>query len=132
MAPSFAIYPEAHVVRMSYQAPATFQEWERTMNAIIRDDRFRPGYNFLIDRTGVPAPSAVLVERMATWIQVHATDLGEGFRSAAVVSDPVSYGMMRMIQGLSGAPGIRVFRSLAEAEAWLDSSESADLSTGVA
>jgi hypothetical protein len=119
MAPTFTISPKERIVRVRYDEPATFTEWVDTMDSIIGDERFRPGFGFLIDRRSVPAPTAAFAESVANYLQQRGPELGDGLRSATVVADVASYGMAQIIQGMSPSTEIRLFTTLEEAEQWL-------------
>jgi hypothetical protein len=60
------------------------------------------------------------VRAAVAFIQAHANAIGRA-RWGLVVSDPASYGMGRMAEALSEGTSIelRVWRDLAEAEAWV-------------
>jgi hypothetical protein len=118
----YSISEENRLVRVVYRGVSTFPEWIETMNKILKDPRFRPGFAFLIDRRAVPPPEVSFTEDVVRWLERHKTQLGSDHRSATVVTDNASYGMARMIQGLTGSSNIRVFTNLAEAEEWLTAS----------
>ena len=120
MPPSFTISPERRVVRLVYRGEVTFPEWKATMDAIARDPLFRPGFAFLIDRRSSPAPSAAFVEGVVAYLASNELAIGVIPKTAMVVSDPASFGMARMVQGLSGSPNMDVFTDIHEAERWLD------------
>jgi len=119
MAPKFTISEESRVVCLYYEAPATFEEWRESMDTIIRDKRFQPNFRFLIDQRMVPPPTVDFVQQVVGYLHLHAPEFGGDYRSATVVADQASFGMARMIQGLSGSENIRVFRDVREAENWL-------------
>ena len=123
MAPDSGISPEKRVVRLVYRDSATFDEWVQTMDAVLRDSRFQPGFSFLVDRRGAPPPSRDYVERMVHYTERHQAEIGASVLWATVVSDKVSYGMARMAQGLSGSSSMHVFTDVAQAEKWLFSAE---------
>jgi len=81
-------------------------------------------YSVLVDAQRVP--TSLCPEQTQEWIRrVHA--LGDPVRLgpiAVVASDDLTFGMVRMIAGLSDSMGIRmrVFRQIANAESWLISS----------
>ena len=106
-------------VRYEHASP-TAQEWASAMLEIFRDPGYQPGFNFLVDRRGVPSPTADFVRATVAFRERHAKEIS-GSRWAVVVSDPANYGMGRMgeilleIQGVTQA----TFHSLEEAELWL-------------
>ena len=123
MAPKYTISEEDRVVCLYYEGPATFEEWKESMDQIIHDKRFQPNFGFLIDQRAVPPPTVDFVQRVVGYLHFHAREFGGDYRSATVVADQASFGMARMIQGMSGSENIRVFRDVREAENWLHHAE---------
>ena len=115
---------ERHV-RVTIQPGLTFEEWRQAMDAILADQRFRPGFGFLIDLSGlVNAPETTFIRRIAGYFMVHRDQLGGG-RRAIVVSVQSIYGMARMEEVLaepSGVP-VRPFYQHEEALRWLQTGE---------
>jgi hypothetical protein len=130
MPPEFTICPERRFVRLVYRGVATYAEWASVMDSIIAHPDFQPGFAFLIDRRAVPPPTAAFVDRAVDYIARHANQLGGDFQSATVVADKVSYGMARMVQGLSGSEHMRIFTTVADAEKWLEGTTSETIGSG--
>jgi hypothetical protein len=94
---------------------------------LLADPAFRPGMRQLSDISGIDrlAVTAAGVQAMVAHDAKHAARL-QGSRLALVVPADASFGMARMYQSLGdgNAEGVGVFRTIAEAEAWLDATPS--------
>lgn len=99
----------------------TLQEILGAIDGAAGDPLFGPGFDVLSDHTLVEEP---ITPAQAKEMVKHLRELADafqGFRWAVVTVAPASYGMIRMVSALVEPAGIdvRVFPSLAEAEAWL-------------
>lgn len=123
---AFAIEATAGIVTLTYTGDPSFDEWASTMDEVLQDPAFRPGYGLLLDRTQLTrAPDAEYIQRVVQYMRTHAPQLGGG-RVANLVSSDVAYGMARMAQTLldrSSGTG-QVFRDRAEALKWLQAGQS--------
>jgi hypothetical protein len=93
------------------------------INRAIDDPDFEQGYDILSDHTGI---DTALTRQQVLLTASHLetlTDHLAGTKWAVVTEKDASYGMMRMLSVFLEAVPIQleVFRSLDEAEAWLDS-----------
>jgi hypothetical protein len=116
---SYSIDPAARLVRLHYDGSPTYREAVLLILGILSDADFRPGFDILADRRGIPAPTPQYVRSLIEFAKRHHL-LGES-RFALVVDSPASFGMARMGQHIGdGLPTpIMIFEDLAEAEAWL-------------
>lgn len=80
-----------------------------------------PGYNIISDHTEVLVPATRLHVEGLTMVMTTLRAVFAGSRWAVVVSNPTSYGMMRMLAVyLEEVPvELRVFTDAVEAEAWV-------------
>lgn len=118
---AFAIDATAGIVTLTYTEAPSFDEWASTMDEVLQDPAFRPGYGLLLDRTRLTrAPDAEYIQQVVQYVRAHATRLGGG-RVANLVSENAAYGMARMAQTLlDRSPDTgQVFRDRAEALKWL-------------
>lgn len=89
----------------------------------MRDDPvFRPGYRQLCDLRGITALD-VSTAFLQTLAQVSI--FSRSSRRAFVATDDFTFGVARMLQSFCEHEGreVGVFRTLEEAEAWLDTPE---------
>ena len=108
-------------VRVTYLEQPSFEEWARTMKAILADDRYAPGFGFLMDRRSIEKPaSTAYMQRLVQFVDLHRPQSGAA-RWALVVGDVASYGMARMAEGLDASETIRAFREIESARSWLAS-----------
>jgi hypothetical protein len=116
---SYSIDTSARLVRLHYDGSPTYREAVVLIISILSDPDFRPGFDIIADRRGVPAPTSQYVRSLLEFAYRHRL-LGES-RFALVVDTAASFGMARMAQLIGdGEPTpIRIFIDLAEAEAWL-------------
>jgi hypothetical protein len=117
----YTIDATAHVVVLEYAEDAPFDDWSLTMDAVLRDASFRPGFGFLLDRSRLTtAPSTAYIQRIVAYVQKHPTQLG-GSRVATLVSSNAAYGMTRMAEILLDPmrASARGFTDRAEALEWL-------------
>jgi len=116
----YVVLPHVRMAIVTYHAHPHFDEWRRTMQALLRESAFERGFAVLLDRRPVAEPvSAIDLHQMIRFLdQCHAE--GSIRRWAALVGDTTSFGMGRMAEQISAHDGfIRAFRDAAEAEDWL-------------
>ena len=90
------------------------------MEALLADPAFDPTYGILIDlRELERAPSVPELAELAHFVRTHA--VAPDARRAFVTTSPVFLGIAQLFTQLARAAGsrYRVFRSPADAEAWL-------------
>jgi hypothetical protein len=109
---------ERRRAQVIYEAQPSFEQWQATVEAILRDARFRTGFGILLDRSGIhrPASSAYML-RLVHFVDRNAK--GNDVRWAIVTSDLASFGMGRMAEQLAQTGTIRTFKDLRAAELWL-------------
>jgi hypothetical protein len=116
----FEIDEGERLVRLRADVRPSLDEWFAVMDAVFADTRYRPGVDFLLDRTAVTdVPTS---QTMREWMRRHAESMREqgSGRLAVVVSEPVVFGMMRMASVFAeeGGTALGVFWTEAEALAW--------------
>ena len=117
-----SIDPLRRLVTLVYHGNPTPAEAASTMDAVLLDPVFQPGFNFLLDRRdSADVAAADYVRRAANIMELHRRQL-RGSRWAMVVSGKAAYGMGRMAQALVEPLSIEfeVFKNLDEAMVWLD------------
>jgi len=100
----------------------TTEEVIRSVEQVLAHPDFRPGMKSLSDlRDVIPYTSTTDVKAIAKLILSHSEQVS-GVRAAVVVTQAISYGMMRMLQAYCDrSPAeIAVFYDLDEAMDWLD------------
>ncbi len=124
---TYSIDTRARLVRLHYTGNPSFEEWESTVTAVLRDPDYRPGFAFLADRRHLESPTADYIRSIIDFIKDHPAEFAGG-RWTVVVGGPASYGMVRMAQALGeGIPvPIQVFTDIDEAERWLRSEDTPD------
>jgi len=120
MEPTYSFEEQDRLLRLRFTPAGGLDEWVATMQALVKDPRFRPGLRVLADRTLAPAPDTAAVRTMMGFIEANA----ERFRGvlwAMVVPDTVSYGMARMGQAILDRIGLtyQIFHDVPSAERWL-------------
>ena len=117
----YIIDATAHVVVLEYLEDSPFDDWSLTIDAVLRDASFRPGFGFLLDRSRLTtAPSTDYIRRVVAYVQQHAPQLGSS-RVATLVSSITAFGMTRMAEILLDPmqASARGFTDRAEALEWL-------------
>jgi hypothetical protein len=119
---SYSIDPDAGLVRLVFRGAASFEEWQRTMEAVRADPAYRPGASFLVDRHFDEPASPDFAVRWIRFLWLHVGELA-GSRFAIVTLDPRSYGVARAQKALGfDLPiSIEIFTELEKAERWLRS-----------
>ncbi len=117
----FSIHPQARLVRITYLADPTFDEFAATVRAIFAHPDFRPGMGVLADRSAILTPPTTeyvhrVVRFMGEFIPRHQVA-----RWAQVASGPAAFGVARMGGALGAEDQVeyRVFTDVARAERWL-------------
>ena len=116
---SYAVRPPLAVVE--YQFQPGFPEWSQTMDALLHEPTFQPGFSVLLDRSQVNhAAGTSYVKRIVEFMD-RRRETGLIDRWACVVGDLTSYGMGRIDpEQLSEFEGFyRTFRDRPSAEQWL-------------
>jgi hypothetical protein len=112
-------------VTVVYESCApSLDKWIYVVEEIIKDDRYRTGMGFVLDRRKVSAvSSADDVKGALRYITSHMQHF-KGSRWAVLQSNLASFGMVRMGQILSeNLPiTVKIFENLDEAKNWLCSS----------
>ncbi len=123
---SYEIDEHRQEVRVTYLRQPSFEEWAATMEAILADRRYRPGFGFLMDRRKIEKPaSTTYMQRLVQFVRAHRPQSGAA-RWALVVGDVASFGMARMAEGLDPSETIKAFREIESARNWLASSGGQD------
>jgi hypothetical protein len=121
MALNYSLDPQARIVRITYAANPSFEEWAGMMRAIFQDADYAPGWGLLSDRRAVREPQTkAFIEGVVAFLRRHQRELEHG-RWAMVVSGIAVYGMARMAQELAGELPVKlgVFTDVDEAREWL-------------
>jgi len=108
------------LVRARAWGPLSHADFMATLMGIRNDPAFRSDFSQLYDlREALPTPiSADKVRDLASY-----SNFGAGSRRALVATHDMIYGMLRMYAShrqVIGQEQIAVFRSLADAQAWLE------------
>lgn len=125
MAFPYQIGEDRGLVTISYESPVTFDRWRATMDRVLADPRFRPGFSFLGDRRAIEsAVSSEHVEAEVTYMVDRRAHLGQGrWANLVHASNKADYGMGRMseiLAELKGTLPVRTFDRLEDALAWLE------------
>jgi len=124
---SYEIDENRREVRVTYLNQPSFEEWARTMEAILSDHRYCAGFGFLMDRRNITNPASIAyMQRLVQFVGAHQSQSGAA-RWALVVSGVASFGMARMAEGLDESESIRAFREIESARSWLASTGGQDL-----
>jgi hypothetical protein len=110
-------------VAVTTEGPASVEDLDAMVRAIVDDERYRPDLSVLVDHSNARWSNLSLddARRRAALLELQADALGHP-RVAFVVSRAADYGVGRMLQLLTeGKAPIesRIFYSAAEARAWL-------------
>ena len=130
MAVTWSIHPSQQRVILTVTDPYTLEEWGAAVTGALDHPGFAPGFAFLVDRRGCSAPTGSFVQQQLDFL-ARQERLRVPHRVALVVrpEDAAAYGMARMLETLAGlqATAIQhgIFRSVDEAERWLDAAEPA-------
>jgi hypothetical protein len=103
--------------------PASVEELDAMVRALVSDERYRPGLSVLIDHSESQWSNLSMADarRRATLLEEQASELGQP-RVAFVVSQAADYGVGRMMQLMTEGKTLmrsRIFYSTDEARAWL-------------
>ncbi|HYJ45050.1 MAG TPA: hypothetical protein VEV81_00455, partial [Pyrinomonadaceae bacterium] len=77
MAVTYRIDPDERVVYLTTIGDSSFREWREKMLVVLSDPAYRPGFNFLSDRsqqTDVPDP--VFARGAAEFLNEHSREMG--------------------------------------------------------
>jgi len=124
---TYSIDKASRIVYVNYTGNPDFDEWANTMLALFHDANFETGFSFILDRHLVTiAPTTEYIEKVAAFVRNHPIELGKS-RTAIVVSEKSSFGMVRMSQGLlNDTEHIKVFTDIEKAKQWLDQFKTID------
>jgi len=119
MPASFHIDPSRGMVFSYATGAVSFQDFSDHQQALIRDSAFHPGLAQLADARTVTAVSLTVDEMR---ILARNSPFGAGARRAFVVAKDAHFGLARMFELMTEdhPDELRVFRSMAEARAWLN------------
>ena len=121
---TYQLVPSRRLVILVYEEPVTIADWTGTLEAVLRDPAYEPGFNLLGDRRASAPPTRAFADGIAMFVRKHRKQFGDG-RVAILVSDVAAFGMARMQEMLNEASELhtRAFRSEADAHAWLDAGQ---------
>ncbi len=117
---AYAIDVARRIAVVTYRAQPPFAVWQQTMDSLLADPLYSPGFGILFDRRAVFEPvDTRYLKDMVRFLDRRRSE-GQVGRCAAVISDMGSFGMGRMAEQLTAVENShRVFRDLREAELWL-------------
>ncbi len=116
------IDPAVHRNFVRWNAVPTPRETTGFMEAFTGRSGFRPGFNALVDVRNVSVNAKALQLRNLATARAKATSLKQIGKRAFVVSDDMSFGVMRMYFVMhENTPGnYAVFRAFPDAMQWID------------
>ena len=122
----YEIDPTRRLVTWTHTGSELPGVWTRTLESILADPRFAPGFNILEDlRADADVPHGNDVRKGAATLERYADALGSSRWAVVLRPDsPAFYGMLRMAQiplEQTGTITLRPFTDLDAAHAWLDS-----------
>ena len=109
------------IVYITGDGDAESTHWRAAVEAALSDPRHRPGMRLIQDhRATTRIPSTAEIQAAAAFLRARSERLGIT-RWAIVVAKDVSYGMGRLVGVVFEKTSVvsRVFRDMAEAEAWV-------------
>lgn len=108
-------------VLVTYLWRPDFAQWQAAVEEIFKDPDYQPDYDLLFDRTAIHEPSSTaFIKSMVSYIDRHWKKNGP-VRWSFATHDIGSFGTGRMAEQLTDYPGsVRIFKSMADATAWLD------------
>ncbi len=119
----YSIDPERRLVLATVRGDFTLDEIVASIDNAVQDSAFEPGFNVLSDHREVGNP--ITPTQLMQTVEHIGRDQSPlaGARWAVVTTKPASWGMMRAfaVWAESIPLTIQVFRSMEEAEAWLES-----------
>jgi len=118
----YRIFPEHNLIVSVLEGRLTDEDLLGQQDQLRRDPRFRPDLRQVVDASGA-TQAAVTSDGIRT--AARNTTLGPATRRAIIAPSPSHYGLARMFQLSTRADEdtIAVFRTRAEACAWLGVSE---------
>ena len=115
----YAIDPARRCVHVTYHSQPVFTEWEHTMEQILNDPAYVPGFGVLLDRRYVMHPAdPEYIQRMVAYMENNRARTA-GARWAILVTDPGSFDMAKLAEQLAPSDRIRAFRELEKAWEWV-------------
>jgi hypothetical protein len=117
---TISIDPDARLVRLTYLDTPVFDEWVAAIESALNSPDYQEGYSWIVDRSSVPAPDTAFIRKVSKFLGARADAFAKS-RVAIVVGNEMGYGMSRMEQILTEGvfPGLEIFTSIEQAEAWL-------------
>lgn len=124
------IVVDAVARRVTATVHGTFEtdDMTRAIDASVAHPSFRPGFGILSTHVRLTEPLTPAQARLLVGHLERHADALAGCRWAVIADGDASYGMLRMVSALGdGLPmKIDVFRTAAEAVAWLDGGDDDD------
>jgi hypothetical protein len=117
----YRVSPAERIVYLTVVGAATAREMSDAMLSALADPDYRPGFDFLSDRShGTDCPDTACVRAGVDFLREHSAEMGY-YRWAAVSPHAAVYGMLRMFSMLGETRGIRAepFADFDEARRWL-------------
>lgn len=118
---TYRISPEERIVYLTVNDGASFNTFRDAMQAAFADPAYRPGFNFLSDRSKYTnLPAAFEVQEAVAFFKQHADKMGR-HQWAMVSGTNDLYCMQVMFAMISESWGghAKVFRDVDEARRWL-------------
>ena len=109
------------LVYITGDGDAESAHWRAAVEAVLADPRHRPGMGLIQDhRATTRVPSTAEIQGAAAFLRARSERIGIT-RWAVVVAKDVSYGMGRIAGVVFEKTSVvsRVFRDMADAEAWV-------------
>ena len=121
MATTSSLDAEAGIVTLTFTGVTSFAEWERAIDGILADPRYRVGMCLLSDRRrATDIMSKEYIDRVVDYLSLHgASFVGCGW--ALVASTPADFGMTRMAATFAERTvvNVRAFQRMEDAVEWL-------------
>ena len=116
----YTIDRSERVVYLTTVGEPSFDEWRDTLLRVFSAPAFETGFNFISDRRRAGVPSPEFAQQTIDFVREHEREIGP-CRWAAVVADPATDQMARMVTSLASMAYVEVgyFYSLAEARRWV-------------
>jgi hypothetical protein len=118
---SYTIDESASLIRSEWSGEYEPLKVQKMVVDLMADPKIRPGLNYLSDWSRLESrPTTNSVKVGVNLLEMMIPKLGS-FKYAIVSRDDVTYGMARMLAGLTtmSSVEVRAFRELADAETWL-------------
>jgi hypothetical protein len=111
------------LVRLDLRDPLDSEAIPEVVNRLLSDPRLCPGLNILSDHSQLAFTATPEIAKSIPALISQLTERLGPFRCAVVVPADASYGVARMTEVFAERTSaqVRAFRSVDEAEAWLES-----------